>query len=76
MLKESGDYVIALDVCSLYPAAMKGTTYMDVRYPAGRHRSTDTEQFNPEIEFRSGKVGVYEIEYTPPSNIVYPVLPR
>lgn len=57
LLKHSGDYIIALDVCSLYPTAMTGTDYLRVNFPVGHHRMTS----DPETAYKQGKLGIYEI---------------
>ena len=71
-LKNSGDFIYNADVSSLYPTAMVGNDLMKVAYPVGVSRFST----NPKAEFENNKLGFYEIEYEPPTNINYPALPK
>jgi hypothetical protein len=66
-LLESKDYVFNADATSLYPTCMK---YF--KYPVGASRWSN----EPEKEFRSGTMGIYEVSFTCPRDIRYAYLPR
>ena len=68
---DSYDFIYNADVSSLYPTAMIGNDLMKVLYPVGPSRWST----NPEIEFYNNKYGFYNIEYVPPTDINYFVLP-
>ena len=70
-LIDSKDFIFNADVSSLYPTAMAGFEHLDVDYPVGVSRWSD----EPKSEFENNKYGFYEINYEPPKNINYPVLP-
>ena len=70
-LMESEDFIFNADVSSLYPTAMAGYEHLDVNYPVGVSRWSD----KPELEFNNDKHGFYNVNYIPPKNINYPVLP-
>jgi len=69
---ESKDFIFNADASSLYPASMSGFDHMKVEYPIGHSRWSD----EPEKEWDAKKIGFYEIEYEPPTDIRIPVLPR
>lgn len=71
-IRESGDYLLAADVVSLYPAAMRGTRFMKVAYPIGPHRWSD----NPKADFEKGLCGIFDVHVTPRANLVEPILPH
>lgn len=72
-LKKTNEFIYNADVKSLYPASMAGVDgLLDVKYPTGKSRWSD----KPEEEFKKNKCGFYEINYTPPKDIIIPVLPR
>ena len=50
---------------------MAGFEHIHVKYPIGISRWSN----KPETEFNKKKYGLYEIEYVPPTNINYPILP-
>jgi len=56
------DYLQDLDVCSLYPFAMKE------RFPVGE--AIDT------LEYKEGKMGIYRCSYKPNKKLLIPVLPK
>lgn len=66
-LLESKDYVFNADATSLYPTCMKF-----FKYPVGASRWSS----KPEEEYRTGKMGIYEIEFSCPRDIRYAYLPR
>ena len=68
---DSKDFIFNADVSSLYPTAMAGNDFINVKYSIGESRLSE----NPEIEFNNNKYGFYEIQYEAPENINYPVLP-
>ena len=70
---DASNYIIASDVTSLYPAAMRGCdTLRGTRYPYGEHIFTPLQKQT----FEKGGLGIYHISYVPPSDIIEPVLPR
>ncbi len=71
-LYDSNDFIFNADASSLYPASMRGFELLDVQYPTKFSRWSA----EPEKEYESGKVGFYEIKYTPPTNIRVPILIR
>ena len=71
-LLKSGDYLFNGDVSSQYPASMAGCRVMKVEYPTGRSRWS----LEPEKEFKDGKLGFYEVEFTCPDNLRVPVIPK
>lgn len=71
-LIKTDDFIFNADASSLYPTAMAGYELLNVKYPVGFSRWSD----DPEKDFNDGKLGFYEITFTPPKNIVIPVLPR
>jgi hypothetical protein len=56
------DYLLDLDVVSLYPTAMH-----DFEYPVGKQQPTNV--------FMEGKMGLYEVLFTCPDNLANPYLP-
>ena len=50
---------------------MAGFEHVHVKYPIGLSRWSEI----PEEEFKNNKYGFYEIQYIPPTNINYPILP-
>ena len=65
----SQDYIFAADVCSLYPAVMRGVEgLIDVYYPIGETYQSS----NPKKEFDSGKLGFYEVTFQAPKNLFHP----
>ena len=66
------DYLITVDLTSHYPASMRGVDYIDkpFKYPVGRWSN------KPKEEFKKDKLGFYEVNFIPPTNIRFPVLPR
>ena len=66
-LLKTNDFIFNGDITSLYPHAMKA-----FKYPTGESKWSD----KPEEEFKNNKIGFYEIEFEPPKNIRYPILPR
>jgi hypothetical protein len=71
-LLKSGDFIFNCDATSLYPASMRGFDLVKVKYPTGVSRWSD----KPEQEYKSGKIGMYEIDYVSPTNIRVPILPE
>lgn len=71
-LKESGEFIYNADATSLYPASMSGFDLVKVKYPLGRSEWVD----NPKKAYESGKMGFYEINFKPPTDIRTAVLPR
>jgi len=69
---KSKDFIFNADASSLYPASMSGFDHMKVKYPIGYSRWSD----DPQLEFDHGKIGFYEIKFTPPTDIRIPILPR
>jgi len=71
---EKKDYLITVDITSHYPASMVSVDFIKkpFRYPTGPSRWS----IKPETEFNAGKLGFYEIKFTAPENIRFPVLPR
>ena len=69
---DSGDFIYNADVSSLYPASMSGTRLFNVEYPIGHSRWSTT----PKAEYDAGKMGFYQIKFTPPTKIRIPILPR
>jgi hypothetical protein len=59
------DYLFDGDQVSLYPNVMR-----NYEYPVGK--ITETK----EGEFDNEKLGIYEIEYEPPKDLLIPILPR
>ena len=70
-LKKSLEFLYNADATSLYPAAMAGFEHLKVRYPIGLSRWSSF----PEKEFNDNKIGMYQIKYTPPTNLRIPILP-
>lgn len=70
-LKLSKDFIFNADASSLYPASMKGFKLMKVKYPIGFSSWSD----KPQEEYKKGKIGFYEIVFTPPTDIRIPILP-
>jgi hypothetical protein len=60
---EITDFIFDADVNSLYPTAMK-----NFPYPVGKEMETNI--------YHEGLLGVYNIKYIPPKNILTPILPR
>ena len=67
----SNDFIFNADVSSLYPTAMAGFEHIHIKYPIGKSRWSN----KPEEEFKNNKFVFYDIEYVPPTNINYPILP-
>ena len=61
-VEEVDDYMVYLDVVSLYPTSMLR------EYPVGS--PVDTSEYQP------GKLGIYKIHYKPNKSLLTPVLPR
>lgn len=60
--KDMTDYLMIMDVVSLYPTSMLN------KYPVGKARWTET--YEPDL------MGIWEISFTPPKNILFSQLPR
>ena len=71
-LLKTGEYIYNADARSLYPASMKGFDLIEPKYPIGKSEWKD----NPKDQYESGKIGFYEVIYTPPTDIIIPILPR
>jgi len=71
-LQENGDYIFNADATSLYPASMAGTDLMPVSYPTGLSRWSEKGEY----EFENGKMGFYDITFSPPKDIRHPIIPR
>ena len=76
LLLQSGDYIFNGDINSQYPACMAGCELMPTLFPTG-----NSEWINNPIEckniFDTGKqLGIFEIEFTCPKNLLHPILPR
>jgi hypothetical protein len=71
-LIKSGEYIFNADATSLYPASMRGFDLLEPQYPIGK---SDWKE-NPKEQYEAGKIGFYEIIYTPPTDIIIPILPR
>ena len=69
---KSGDFIFNADASSLYPASMAGFEHMEVEYPIGKSRWSDT----PADEYANNKIGFYEINFIPPKDLRIPILPR
>ena len=69
---KSKDFIFNADASSLYPASMSGFDHMKVKYPIGYSHWSE----EPEKEYNAGKMGFYEIDFTPPRDIRIPILPR
>lgn len=61
-VEEVNDYMVYLDVVSLYPTSMLR------EYPVGAPEDT--------TEYKEGKLGIYKINYIPNKKLLTPVLPR
>jgi hypothetical protein len=71
-LIKSGEYLFNADARSLYPASMRGFDLLEPQYPIGK---SDWKE-NSKEQYEAGKIGFYEIIYTPPTDIIIPILPR
>ena len=71
LLKSKG-FIFNADASSMYPASMRGTDFMAVRYPVKFSRWSKS----PKHEFDNKRIGFYEIDYVPPNNIRVPRLPK
>jgi hypothetical protein len=71
-LVKSNHFIFNADVSSLYPASMKGNDLVNVEYPT-KYSSWSND---PKKCFDEGKLGFYEINYEPPTNITVPILPK
>lgn len=69
---KSNDFLVYLDVSSLYPAGCIGTDFVKVRFPIGCGRHSN----NGETEYNENKLGFYSISYIPPRNLRVPILPN
>ena len=56
----------------MYPASMTGNDLIDIHYPTGTSRWSS----KPKDEYNNGKLGFYDITYTPPRDIMVPILPK
>lgn len=63
---DAGSFLMNMDMNSLYP------TGMCMEYPIG----VGEWSVNPERDFRKGYIGIYEIEFEPPSDIIMAILPQ
>lgn len=72
----SDDYIINLDVTSLYPASMAGFGKFKALYPIGHSREILNNSVECKEAFEKGLLGFYYIKYICPKHIVIPVLPR
>lgn len=61
-IEEIDDYMVYLDVVSLYPTSMMR------EYPVGLPENT--------TDYKEGKLGIYKINYKPNKSLLTPVLPR
>ena len=66
-LKNTDEFKHNSDVSSLYPASMS-----EYSYPVGKSRWSE----NPNVEYNNHKIGLYTINFIPPTNIRIPILPR
>lgn len=71
-LMKSSQFIYNADATSLYPASMKGFKLVKVAYPIGPSRWSN----HPNKHFKNNKIGFYEIDFVPPTNIRVPILPR
>ena len=69
-LIKSGEYIFNADATSLYPASMRGFDLLEPQYPIGK---SDWKE-NPKEQYESGKIGFYEINFHPPTDIIIPIL--
>lgn len=72
-LKTTGSFLRLMDIKSLYPAAMRGTSFCKIRYPKGPSRWST----NPSEEFNAEKLGFYKVKYTcTRKDLRVPILPK
>lgn len=67
----SQDYSFNADCISLYPTSMAGNDLFNVEFPVGFSRWSNT----PSLQFKYNFMGFYEIDYIPPTDIMFPILP-
>ncbi len=70
-LLQSGDFIFNADVSSLYPASMSGNALVNVEYPVGKDRWSNS----PVVEFHAGTIGFYEVNYITNKSLTVPILP-
>ena len=71
-LIKTGEYIFNADATSLYPSSMRGFDLLKPQYPIGKSEWKE----NSKEQYEAGKIGFYEIIYTPPTDIIIPILPR
>lgn len=64
---DTGDFLINMDMNSLYPTAMS-----KYEYPIG----LGTYSLNPKEDFENGLLGIYHIEFDPPKHLIMAILPE
>lgn len=69
---KSKDFLVYLDVSSLFPAGCIGTMNIKVKFPVGFGRHSN----NGESEYKNDKLGFYCISYIPPRDLRIPILPN